>query len=168
VRVRTISLAFGTVLALAACSPVTISNYSPKSADEEQIVQVFKRMAQGVSSRSPDLIMQAYADDVYVGNFNKWTGVSRERQNTTLDKAGLKQVYTKLFKATGVKDIAMEVTNFTLTVTGDRAAAEGRTEFKLRLEGGRKEVRDDTIRNDVVWRMKRGPAGWKIVEEVYQ
>ena len=167
-RSRTVGFAVGMLFALAGCSAMTLSNYTPKSADEEQIVQVFRKIQQGVNSRSPDIVMQAYADDLYVGNYNKWVGVSRERQNTSLDKAGLRQVYTKLFKASSVKDISMEITGFKLTVTGDRAAAEGRQELRARLEAGRRESRDDNIRNDVVWRLKRGPGGWKIVEEVYQ
>jgi ketosteroid isomerase-like protein len=168
VRVRIIWLVIGTLVVLAGCTQVTVSNYPAKTQDEEQIVQVFNRIAGGVKSQSPNLIMQAYADDVYVGNFNKWVGVSKERENTSLNKAGLRQVYVKLFRATSVKEMSMEITRFQVTVTGDRASATGRTEIRFKLEAARKEAREDTILNDVLWRLKRGPGGWKIVEEIYQ
>jgi hypothetical protein len=44
----------------------------------------------------------------------------------------------------------------------------GRLEILYRIEAAKKEARSDYIRNDVTWRLKRTPLGWKIVEEVYQ
>jgi len=49
----------------------------------------------------------------------------------------------------------MDITEFRLTVSGDRAVAEGRMEVLYKLEVGRGEARSDYIRNDVTWRLKR-------------
>jgi ketosteroid isomerase-like protein len=74
--------------------------------------------------------------------------------------------YSELFRAS--KEISMDVKDFRLTRGGDRAVAEARTELLLKLEGGRREKKDQVFVNDVTWRLRRTPGGWKIVEEIWQ
>jgi ketosteroid isomerase-like protein len=61
----------------------------------------------------------------------------------------------------------MDVLDFRLAVQGDRAVAEAYTELLTKLEAGRKESRQDVIRNVVTWRLRRSPLGWKIHEEIF-
>ncbi|MBS1116071.1 MAG: hypothetical protein H6Q87_455, partial [candidate division NC10 bacterium] len=49
----------------------------------------------------------------------------------------------------------------------DRAVAEAYTELLTKIEAGRKENRQDVIRNEVTWRLRRSPLGWKIHEEIF-
>lgn len=154
-------------LALAGCTTIKLQNYQPKSADEAQVVAMLNRIPNGLRARSVDLIMQAYDRDIYVGNFHKYLGVATPGAQTTLSGTPeLTLVFKQLFDAS--KEIDMEVVNFRLTVSGDRAVAEGRVELLLKVEAGRKEARQEVIRNDVVWRLRRTPLGWKIREELYQ
>jgi ketosteroid isomerase-like protein len=60
----------------------------------------------------------------------------------------------------------LEVRDFRLMVQGDRAVAEAWLELTVKLPGGRKEQKEETVRNDVLWRLRRTPAGWKIYEEI--
>jgi len=61
----------------------------------------------------------------------------------------------------------MDVRDFRLVLQGDRASVEAYTELLVKKEAGRKESREELIRNEVTWRLKRGPLGWKIHEEVF-
>jgi hypothetical protein len=79
----------------------------------------------------------------------------------------LRDAYFQLFRA--VKEMDMDVRDFRLTISGDRAVAEGRTELSMKVERSRGESkRPELLLNDVLWRLKRGPAGWKIQEEIFQ
>ena len=49
-----------------------------------------------------------------------------------------------------------------------RAVAEARTELLFKMEAGRGERREQVFVNDVTWRLRRTPGGWKIVEEIWQ
>jgi hypothetical protein len=66
-----------------------------------------------------------------------------------------------------VKEISMDVRDFRLLVQGDRAVAEAWTELLVKVEAGRKESRENLFRNDVTWRLKRGPLGWRVQEEIF-
>jgi hypothetical protein len=145
---------------------MSLKAYKPKSDDETQVVSVLMRISKGMEIKSIEVLMLPYADDVYIGNFHKYLGVASPGAPTRVSKLELAQAYAQLFKST--KDLSMDITEFRLTVSGDRAVAEGRMEVLYKLEVGRGEARSDYIRNDVTWRLKRTPLGWKIAEEVYQ
>jgi len=151
---------------VVGCASTSLKSYSAKSDDETQIIAALMKISRGMDIKSVQLLMQPYADDVYIGNFHKYLGVAAPGADTRISKLELAQAYVQLFKS--VKEISMDITDFHLTVMGDRAVAEGRAEIRYQIEVGRKETKDNYIRNDVVWRMKRSPLGWKIVEEVYQ
>ncbi len=158
-----LSLAAALVVSACATAP-TLSNYQPKSPEEAMVVSVLQRIPNGIKAGSADIIALAYADDVFIGNFNKYLGVAGMGAPTSLrGKEEIRAVYAGLLHDT--KDLSLEVRNFRLTLTGDRAVAEALLELNLKLPGGRKEMREDWVRNDVVWRMRRTPAGWKIYEE---
>jgi hypothetical protein len=159
----------GLWLALLASGCVSGSNleaYRPKNPDEAFIVSVLMRIPDGIKARSVDVIMQPYANDVYIGNFQKYIGIAGPAAPLSISKRELRLAYTDLLKVS--KDISMDVKNFRLNVSGNRAVAEARTELLLKLEGTRYEERQQIYRNDVTWRMQRTPAGWKIVEEIWQ
>lgn len=159
----------GLWLALLASGCVSSSNleaYRPKNPDEAFIVSVLMRIPDGIKARSVDVIMQPYANDVYIGNFQKYIGIAGPAAPLSISKRELRLAYTDLLKVS--KDISMDVKNFRLNVSGNRAVAEARTELLLKLEGTRYEERQQIYRNDVTWRMQRTPAGWKIVEEIWQ
>jgi ketosteroid isomerase-like protein len=160
----------GLWLALLASGCVSSSNlesYRPKNQDEAFIVSMLTRIPDGIKARSVDVIMQPYADDVYIGNFQKYIGVAGPTAPLSISKRDLRQAYTELLKAS--KDITMTVKDFRLvSVSGDLAVAEARTELFMHLEATRYEQREQTYLNDVTWRMRRSPAGWKIVEEIWQ
>jgi ketosteroid isomerase-like protein len=145
---------------------MALKSYKPKTDDETRIVSILMRISKGMEIKSIEVLMLPYADDVYIGNFQKYIGLSSPGAPTRVSKLELTQAYVQLFKST--KELSMDVTDFRLTVSGDRAVAEGRLEILYKIEAGRKEARSDYIRNDVTWRLKRTPLGWKIVEEVYQ
>ncbi len=111
--------------------------------------------------------MQAYADDLYVGNFNKFLGVAKDTSAMRIGKPELRQAYIQVFRSPSVKEISMDVKDFRLIVQGDRAVAEANTELLTKVEAGRKESRDDLMRNEVTWRLKRSPLGWRIQEEIF-
>jgi hypothetical protein len=158
----------GILLAFAAagCASTTLDTYRPKDRDEAQIVGVLLRIPEGIKGRSLPLIMLPYAEDVYIGNFHKYLGVASPTAPLSVSKADLRLVYSELFRAS--KDISMVVKDFRLTLSGDRAVAEARTELLLKLEGGRKEQKEQVYVNYVTWRLRRTPGGWKIVEEIWQ
>jgi hypothetical protein len=37
----------------------------------------------------------------------------------------------------------------------------------IKVEAGRKDSKQDVVRNEVTWRLKRGPMGWRIYEEIF-
>jgi hypothetical protein len=154
-------------LVLSACASQSLSNYTAKTPDEALLIGVLKRIPAGVRAKSPDVILQAYADDVYVGNFHKYLGVAGPGAPTTIrGKDQVREVYKMVLS--GAQEISLDVRDFRLQMMGDRAVAEGMVEMTLKLEARRGEAREDYIRNDVIWRMRRTPAGWKIQEEIFQ
>jgi ketosteroid isomerase-like protein len=153
-------------LIATGCASTSLKSYKPKTDDETQVVSALMRISRGMEIKSMETLMQPYADDVYIGNFQKYIGVSSPGAPTRVSKLELAQAYLQLFKST--KELSMDITEFRVTVSGDRAVAEGRVEILYKIEAGRKEARSDYIRNDVTWRLKRTPLGWKVVEEVYQ
>lgn len=143
-----------------------IMSYQPKNPEEARVVSALMKIPNGINSKSVDILMQPYADDVYIGNFHKYLGVAGPSAPRTISKAELRQAYTQLFKST--KELSADMRNFQLTVSGDRAVAEARLEVLYKIEASRMEKREDTIRNDVTWRLRNTPAGWKIMEEIFQ
>lgn len=155
-----------TLVASGCATGPTLQSYRPKDQDEAQIVAILMRIPNGIKARSLDLIMVPYAEDVYVGNFQRYLGVAGPSAPLSISKPELRDVYRQVFRA--AKDVSMDVRDFRLHVSGDRAVAEARTELLFKMEAGRKEEREQIYRNDVTWRMRRTPAGWKIVEEIWQ
>lgn len=155
------------LLASACATGPTLATYRPKGPDEVLIVGMLQRIPAGIQARSVELVLQPYADEVYVGNFNKFLGVASPMSPPTLrGKTELRSVYTGIMR--NVKDVSLDVREFQLTVNGDRAVAQARLEHTFKLEAGRREAREDVARNDVVWRLRRTPSGWKIFEEIFQ
>ena len=165
-KFRMVAVSVCIALAAVGCASTSLKSFKSKSDDEAQIVAALMKVSKGMEMKSLELTMQPYADDVYVGNFQKYLGVAAPGADTRISKAELGQAYRQLFRM--AKELSLDITDFRLTVSGDRAVAEGRAEILYKIEVGRKESRDNYIRNDVVWRLKRTPLGWKIVEEVYQ
>ncbi len=165
-RYRSVVLSFGLMLIAAGCAPLTIQTYKPKDQDETFIVSMLTKIPDGIKARSVELIMQPYADNVYVGGFQRYIGVADPAAPLTISKRELRTAYTDLLKAS--KDITMTVKDFQLNVSGNLAVAEARTELILKNEATRAEARQQTFVNDVVWRMQHTPAGWRIVEEIWQ
>lgn len=152
-------------LVVSGCAGTSLESYKPKGSDEEIIVATLLKIPKGIKAKSPDLVMQAYADDLYVGNFNRFIGVANDPAAIRIGKPELRQAYTQTFRA--VKEISMDVQDFRLIVQGDRAVAEANTELLIAVEAGRKENRSELIRNEVTWRLKRGPLGWRVQEEIF-
>jgi len=152
--------------AVSGCASTTLDTYRPKDKDEAQIVSILLRIPEGIKDRSVSLLLLPYAEDVHVGNFQKYLGVASPTAPLSLSKADLRVAYSELFRS--VKNISMDVKDFRLTRSGDHAAAEARTELLIKLEGGRKEKKDQVFANDVTWRLRRTPGGWKIVEETWR
>ncbi len=165
---RLSALGFCLLLAISGCaSSPDLQAYQPKDPEEARVVSSLMRIPNGVKSKSMELLMQAYADDVYVGNFHKYLGPASPTAPVSISKAELREVYTQIFR--GFKEVSMDVKDFHVTVSGEWAVAEAKTELLLKNEAGRKESKTgDIYRNDVIWRMRRTPAGWKIVEEKWQ
>lgn len=152
-------------VAAAGCAGTSLESYKPQNNDETLVVAQLKKIPAGVKAKSVDVLMQPYAEDLYVGNFHKYLGVAGAQASTRIGKAELRQAYAQVFRA--VKDISMDVRDFRLTVQGDRAVAEAYTEMLIKVEAGKRESREELIRNEVTWRMKRGPMGWRIHEEIF-
>jgi ketosteroid isomerase-like protein len=153
-------------LVVTGCVSGSIESYKPKTVEEEQILTVLRKFQTGINTRSVDILLQPYADDVYVGNFHKYLGVASPGSLARVSKPELRQAYTQLFKY--VKEVSVDVKDFTLKVQGDRAVAEATTDMLIKVESGRKESKSDVVRNEVTWRLKRGPLGWKIQEEIFR
>jgi ketosteroid isomerase-like protein len=154
------------LLAVSGCASGTLESYKTKDSDEALVVATLMKIQNGIKTKSVELLMQAYADDLYVANFNKYLGVATDTSGARIGKAELRLAYTQVFKA--VKDISMEVKDFRLVVQGNRAIAEGSTELLVKVEAGRKEARENLWRNEVTWTLKRGPMGWRVHEEKFQ
>ena len=163
---RMMAMTLCVALIATGCASMSLKAYKPKTEDEAQVVSVLMRISKGMEMKSVETIMLPYADDVYIGNFHKYLGVATPGAPTRVSKSELAQSYFQLFRST--KELSMDITEFRLAVSGDRAVAEGRLELLYKIEAGRHEARSDYIRNDVTWRLKRTPLGWKIAEEVYQ
>ena len=152
-------------LAAAGCTGITLESYQPRDHDEALVVATLRRIPAGIKAKSVETLMQAYADDVYVGNFNRYLGVATDRSALRIGKAELRQAYIQVFRS--VKELSMDVKDFRLSLHGDRAVAECYTELLAKVEAGRHESKQDLIRNEVTWRLKRGPMGWRIQEEIF-
>ena len=164
---RWLALGLWVAFVVSGCaSSSNLDTYRPKDADEAMVISSLLRIPNGIKVRSVDLIMQPYADDVYVGGFSKYLGVAGPSAPLSISKPELRDVYTQVIH--NAKDVSMNVKDFRLTVSGDRAVAEARTELVFNVEAGRKEERQQIFRNDVTWRMRRTPSGWKIAEEIWQ
>jgi hypothetical protein len=159
---------------LAGCGgPPKLVSFKPKNQDEAVIAAQVMKIQNGMNLRSIDLMMQPYAEDAYIGNFHKYLGIASPGAFRSITKQQLRGAYTDLFKA--VKDLQMEITEFDLTVVGDRASGRGKIEIVLKTEKGKGEHKrgsagasGDSIVNEVIWRMKKMPEGWKIQEEIFQ
>jgi ketosteroid isomerase-like protein len=157
----------GLSILLPGCaSHPSLQSYQPKNRDEAQVVSVLLKIPNGIKARDLGLILQPYADDVYVGNFQKYLGVAGPTAPLSLSKADLRPVYDQVLRS--AKEVEMDVKDFQLTLTGDRAVAQAATELLFKVERGRGEKGKEVYRNEVTWRLRRTPAGWKIVEEIWQ
>lgn len=166
-RNRLVLLGLWLTLVVNGCaSGPTLETYKPKSQDEALIISMLIRIPNGIKARSVDMILMPYAEDVYVGNFQKYLGVAGPTAALSLSKPDLRDTYASVFRVS--KDISMDVKDFRLHVGGDRAVAEARTELLFKKEARRGEDRQDLFTNDVTWRLRKTPAGWRIVEEIWQ
>jgi ketosteroid isomerase-like protein len=166
VKGRQLVLTLSLVLLLAGCASTSLQSYQPKNNDEALVIATLTRITAGIKAKSVEAVMSAYADDAYIGNFNRYLGVATDRSAARIGKSELRQAYTQTFRA--VKEIAMEVKEFRLTLQGDRAVVEADTELSVSVEAGRKESKQaNIVRNEVTWRLKRGPMGWQIYEEIF-
>jgi ketosteroid isomerase-like protein len=165
VNYRCLAAVLSLTLVLAGCATGSLEAYKAKDHDEALIVATLMKIPNGVKAKSADLLMQAYADDLYVANFNKYLGVATDPSVVRIGKPELRQAYIQTFRA--VKEISMDVKDFRLIVQGDRAVAEGNTELLVKVEAGRREARENLVRNEVTWRLKRGPMGWRVQEEIF-
>jgi len=87
---RAIALSVGLLLTASGCAPVTIETYKPKDQDEAFIVSSLMRIPNGVKAKSLEIMMQPYADDVYVGNFSKYIGVAGPSAPLNISKRELR------------------------------------------------------------------------------
>jgi len=167
VRNRWLASGLWLSLVVSGCASSTkLEAYRPKDAEEAAVISSLARIPNGFNGKSVEMVMQAYADGLYVGNFHKYLGPASPTAPVSISKAELRDVYTQIFR--GFKEVSLVVKDVRLTVNGDRAVAEAKTELLLKDEPGRGESKKgDLFRNDVLWRMRRTPAGWKIVEEIW-
>jgi hypothetical protein len=166
VRYGTLLVGLLLALTLSGClARYDIRNFEPKNPEEALVLSTLMKIPTGINTKTIEIVMQPYADDVYIGNFHKYLGIAAASAPRTISKADLRTAYTELFKS--VKGLKLDVVNFHLTVTADRAAAQARMELQLNLEASRLDPKQETLRNDVLWRLKRTPAGWRIEEEIY-
>ncbi len=155
------------IVLLSGCaSHPSLESYQPKNRDEAQVVSTLLKIPNGIKARDLDLLLQPYADDVYVGNFQKYLGVAGPTAALSLSKADLRPVYNQVLRS--AKEVSLDVKDFQLTVTGDRAVVQAATELLFKVERGRGEKGKELFRNEVTWRLRRTPTGWKIVEEIWQ
>ena len=155
------------VLIGAGCAPPVIQNYEPKDATEAQIVAQLIKIPNGLKARNVDLMMQPYADDVYIANFSKYLGVASPTAPLSLSKTELRATYGELLHSKA--DLSMDVKNLKLIIAGERATAEAYTELLFKQEAGKGESKKGQLfKNYVTWRLKKTPLGWRIVEEVWE
>ena len=162
---RLLAAALWLALVVAGCAGTSLQSYKPKNDDETLVVAALMKIPTGVNTKSVEVIMQPYDDDLYVGNFHKYLGVAGAQASMRIGKPELRQAYTQVFRS--VKEISMDVRDFRLHLQGDRAVAEAWTEMLIKVEAGRRESKQDVVRNEVTWRLKRGPMGWRIYEEIF-
>jgi len=166
-RYRLVLLGLWLTLVVSGCvSGPSLETYKPKNQDEAFIISMLMRIPNGIKARSLDMLLQPYAEDVYVGNFQKYLGVASRTASLTISKPDLREVYHQVFRS--AKEVSMDVKNIRLAVSGDRAVAEARLELLFKREAGRMEEREELFRNDVTRRMRRTPNGWRIVEEIWE
>lgn len=167
-RCRWLALGFCLSLAVSGCvSPSGLQTYQPKDPEEAKVVASLMRIPNGMKAKSLELLMQAYSPDVYVGNFHRYLGPAAPGAPVSINGTELRVVYAEIFR--GFKEVSMDVKDVHMTIGGDRAVVEAKTELLLKNEAGRGESKQgDIFRNEVVWRMQRTPLGWKIVEEIWQ
>ncbi|HSD51456.1 MAG TPA: hypothetical protein VLG48_08610 [Candidatus Methylomirabilis sp.] len=157
----------GLSVLLSGCAThPSLERYQPKNRDEAQVVAMLLKIPNGIKAKDVELVLQPYADDVYVGNFQKYLGVASPTAPVSLSKADLRPVYNEVIRS--AKQVEMDVKDFQLTLTGDRAVAQAATELLFRVERGRGEKGKEIYRNEVTWRLRRTPLGWRIVEEIWQ
>ena len=123
-KVRQVLFSLWLVLIVTGCAGTTLQSYQPKNNDEALVVATLTRISDGIKAKSVEAVMSAYADDAYIGNFNRYLGVATDRSAARIGKPELRQAYTQTFRA--VKEIAMDVKEFRLTLQGDRAVVEAR------------------------------------------
>jgi len=165
-RYHSVVLSIGLILAAWACTPRGLETYEAKDREETLIVSALMRIPDGIKGRSVEMIMQPYAEDLYLGNFQNYIGVAGPTAPLSLSKEDLRAAYVELLKSS--KNISMKVMDFQLTVSGNRATAEARTELVLKIDAPKREERQQVFANEVLWRLRRTPAGWKIVEEIWR
>jgi ketosteroid isomerase-like protein len=154
-------------LALSGCAAPGLETYQPRSADEAAIVSAIQKIPNGIKAGSVEMIVQPYADDVYVGNFQKYLGVAGPSAPLSVTKADLRTIYQQVLRS--AKQVSMQVKDFrVVSLTSDRAVVEASTELVFKIEAGRGERKEDAYRNGVTWRLRRTPGGWKIVEEIWE
>ncbi len=161
-------IVWGILLAVlvGGCAPSTIQTYRPKNQEEEIVVSMLQKIPNGINQKSLDLLMQPYAPDAYIGNFSKYLGVAGPSAPVRISKAELRSAYEQVLKS--AQSVTMTVRNLQLSISGDRAVAQAETQLFYKIEAGRGEARQQTLYNDVVWRLRRTPNGWRIVEEIWQ
>jgi ketosteroid isomerase-like protein len=166
-RLTVVRLVVCTLLLAGCGGPPTLERFKPANQDEAVIAAQILKIQNGINARSLDLVMQPYAEDAFIGNFHKYLGVATPGALRSVTPAQLRGAYNDLFRA--VKELSMEITDFRLTVSGNTASALGKVQLLTKVEKGKGESkRPDVVQNEVLWRMKRGPAGWRIAEEIYQ
>jgi ketosteroid isomerase-like protein len=165
VSYRLLAATLWLTLVVAGCAGTSLQSYKPKSNDETLVVAALMKIPTGINAKSVEVLMQPYDDALYVGNFHKYLGVAGAQASMRIGKPELRQAYTQVFRA--VKEISMDVRDFRLALQGDRAVAEAWTEMLIKVEAGRKDSKQDVVRNEVTWRLKRGPMGWRIYEEIF-
>ena len=166
-RFKFLTLALCIALAGSGCvSSSSLEAYQPKDPEEALVVSMLMRIPNGIAARSLEMMMLPYSEDVYIGNFSKYIGAAGPTAPLSISKQELGSVYKEMFRRS--KDISMDVKNFRVTVQGNRAVAQARTELLFKIEASKGEERNQTFRNDVTWRMRRTPAGWRIVEEIWE
>ena len=166
---RALALWFSVAIAMTGCAANSIENFKGKNSDETQIAGLIRRIPDGIKARSLNIVMLPYTDDVYIGNFHKYLGIAALGAPIRVSKNELRQVYTQFFKNS--KEFSADIRDFQVTVQGDRATAEGLLDVQWQLQGEvkvKKDERQVTIQNPVLWRLRRGPDGWRIYEEIYQ
>ncbi len=168
-KARALVLWLLVLVGVSGCLANSLDNYKGKSPDETQIALLLKRIPDGIKARSINMIMLPYTEDVYIGNFHKYLGIAALGAPIRISKPELRQVYAMFLK--NAKEFEADIRDFQVNVQGDRATAEGLLDVHWKLEGEvkvKKDERQVTLQNPVLWRLRRGPDGWRVYEEIYQ